>query len=514
MQVSRTKKSITNTVVSFVSQFIIILLGFISRRVLIYSVGVEYLGINGLMTNILTIFSLAESGIGVAIGYSLYKPLAENDVEKIKSLMRFFRSTYRLLAAGTAVIGLAFYPFLPIFLKDDTAPDANIIYLMFLFSSVVSYLWVYKTTLNASDQNKYLYTIANTLTQIAVLILKVVVLYFTENYILYLSIEIGSTIIKNVIFSFIVDRRYPYLKEKNVQKLDAGTKKSLFTNIKALFFCKVGYILSQCSDNLVISSIVSVTAVGLYSNYTTLISSVSGFVTTFSGGVTASMGNLIASASKERAYEVYKRIDFINFWLYTFSSICLLCLTEPFIKIWLGEAYVLSKGILVVAVLTFYIKGINSGIDLAKNAAGLYHPDRYVPMMEAGLNLVISIVLANRIGLLGVLIGTLVSFCLFSFWTKPYFVYRDVFGVPFTAYVVWEGKKIAIALMLGLIIYAGTSFLSFGNIYLDLICKAIFAISASNLLLVVIFHKTDEFGYIRSFVSGIIGRSRKILARK
>lgn len=514
MKVSRTQKSITNTVVSFFSQFIIVMLGFISRRVLIYSVGVEYLGINGLMTNILTIFSLAESGIGLAIGYALYKPLAENDIEKIKSLMRFFRTTYHALAWMTAVIGLAFYPFLPFFLKDNTAPDANIIYLMFLGGSVVSYLWVYKTTLNSSDQNKYLYTIANTLTQIAVLILKVVILYFTENYILYLSIEIGSTIIKNVIFSIIIDRRYPYLKEKNVQKLDSETKKSLFTNIKALFFGKVGYILSQCSDNLVISSIVSVTAVGLYSNYTTLISSVSGFVSTFSSGVTASMGNLIASESKEKAYAVYKRIDFINYWMYTFSSICLLCLTEPFIKIWLGEDYVLSKGILVVAVATFYLKGINSGIDVAKSAAGLYYPDRYVPMLEAGLNLVVSIVLANRIGLLGVLIGTLVSFCLFSFWTKPYFVYRDVFGVPFTTYVVWEGKIIVIAFFLGCVIFAGTNLLSIGNMYLNFICKAILALVASNLLLVVIFHKTDEFGYIKSFVSGTMEKCRRILARQ
>lgn len=514
MKASRTQKTITNTVVSFAAQFIIILLGFISRRVLIYGVGVEYLGINGLMTNILTIFSLAESGIGVAIGYALYKPLAENDIEKIKSLMRFFRTTYRALALMTAVIGLAFYPFLPFFLKGNTAPDANIIYFMFLGSSVVSYLWVYKTTLNSSDQNKYLYTIANTVTQIAVLILKVVVLYFTENYILYLSIEIGSTIVKNIVFSLIVDRRYPYLKDRNVRKLDTETKKHLFTNIKALFLGKVGYILSQCSDNLVISSIVSVTAVGLYSNYTTLISSVSGFVTTFSSGVTASMGNLIASESKEKTYEVYKRIDFINFWMYTFSSVCLLCLTEPFIKIWLGDAYVLSKGILVVAVVTFYLKGINSGIDVAKNAAGLYHPDRYVPMMEAGLNLVISIVLARQIGLLGVLIGTLVSFCVFSFWTKPFFVYRDVFCVPFVTYVLWEGKKIAIAFILGLTIYAGIHYLTLGNIYLDFICKTIISLVASNLLLVLFFHKTDEFRFIQSFASKVMMRCKKMIMRQ
>ena len=135
-------------------------------------------------------------------------------------------------------------------------------------------------------------------------------------------------------------------------------------------------------------------------------------------------------------------------------------------------------------------------------------------MMEAGVNLVISIVLAHQIGLLGVLIGTLVSFCVFSFWTKPYFVYRDVFGVPFVTYVLWEGKKIAIALMLGLTIFAGTIFLSFGNMYFDFICKAILALAASNLLLVVIFHKTDEFGYIMSFVSGIMAKCKRILARQ
>lgn len=198
--------------------------------------------------------------------------------------------------------------------------------------------------------------------------------------------------------------------KKKCKKLDGKVKSELFTNIKSLFLGKIGYIISQCSDNLVISSIVSVAAVGMYSNYTTLVTSVSGFVTTFSGGVTASMGNLIASETKEKAYLIYKKIDFINYWLYTFSAIGLLCLTEPFITIWLGKDYVMSRGILFVSVITFYLKGINSGIDIAKNAAGLYYPDRYVPMFEAVLNLVLSIFLANRIGLLGVLIGTLVSF--------------------------------------------------------------------------------------------------------
>ena len=506
----RTKKSIINTIVSFGSQFVLILLGFLSRRVLIYNVGVQYLGINGLMSNILTIFSLAESGIGVAIGYALYKPLAENDVEQIKSLMQFFKRTYRALAVGTAVIGMAFYPLLPFFLKDNTAPDANIVYLMFLFSSVVSYLWVYKTTLNSSDQNKYLYTIANTVTQILILVLKVLVLYFTRNYILYLSIDIGSTVIKNLIFCRIVDKRYPYLKDKNVRKLNAETRKGLFTNIKALFLGKIGYIVSQCSDNLVISSIVSVTAVGMYSNYTTLISSVSGFVSTFSDGVTASMGNLIASDTKERAYAIYKKIDFINFWLYTFSAICLLCLIEPFVAIWLGESFVLSKGILLLSVLPYYLRGLNSGIDIVKNAAGLYHPDRYVPMCEAFLNMGISLALAPRYGVTGVLLGTLISFLVFSFWTKPYFVYRDVFCVRFSKYVALEGRKIIISILIAMATWYVVSLVSLPNMILNFCVKTAISLAMSNGLLIVIYCKSEEFQYIRALADSVLSRFLKI----
>lgn len=507
----RIKKSVTNTVVAFASQVILILLGFVSRRVLIYSVGVQYLGINGLMTNILTIFSLAESGIGLAIGYSLYKPLAENDIEKIKSLMRFYKRTYQFLAVLTAGIGVAFYPFLPIFLKGNTAPDVTAIYFLFLFSSVVSYLWSYKVTLNSSDQNKYLYTIANTVTQIVVLIVKVFILYFTENYILYLTIDIGSTLIKNIIFSAILDRKYPYLKEKNVRKLDVDTKKKLFTNIKSLFFGKFGHIISQCSDNLVISSLVSINAVGMYSNYTTLITSVTGFVTTFSSGVIASMGNLIASESKERSYIVYKRIDFINFWLYTLTSIGLFCLIEPFIKIWLGKEYILSFEILVFAVLIYYLKGINSGIDIVKSASGLFYPDRYVSLIEAIINLIFSLILAMKYGLVGVLAGTLISFLVCSFWTKPYFVYRDVFNMSFRNYILWEGEKIVTSIIVTVLIYYFQSFVRMDNIFLELIVKTIIVITLANGMLVLRYFQSEEFGYIKGMMINVFS---KLKARK
>lgn len=506
----RTKKSIINVSVSIISQIIIILLGFFSRRVLIYSVGVQYLGINGLMANILTIFSLAESGIGLAIGYALYKPLANNDIEMIKSLMYFYKWVYRCIACCTVVFGLLFYPFLPLFLKENTAPDVPIIYFMFLFSSVASYLWSYKTTINSSDQNKYLYTIANTITQIWVLIIKMCVLYFTENYVLYLAIDIGATVLKNIVFSRIIDKQYPFLKEKDAKKLPYDVKKKLIDNVKSLFLTKIGYIISQSSDNLVTSAIVNITAVGLYSNYTTLISSITGFVSTFTGGVTASMGNLIATEDKNYAFIVFKRIDYLNYLLYSFSAICLWCLTEPFIILWLGEDYILSKWVLLLSIILFYLKGINSAIDVVKNAAGLFRADKYITIIEAIINIIISIVLAREIGIEGVLLGTIISYIGCSFWVRPYFVYKNIFDVPIIIYFKDQLQKMTMLIFFCTIMYYLEQKIFGGYSGIGgFIMKTIFIVISSSILLVVSSIRKDEFVFIKEFIKSTFEQMKK-----
>lgn len=498
MDTSRTHKSIKNTIILIISNFISILLGFISRRVLIYDVGIQYLGINGLMSNILTLFSLAESGIGTAIVYALYKPLAENNEEKIKSLMLFFKRVYSLLAGFTGITGFLFYPFLPIFLKGNTAENVNTIYFLFLFSSVSSYFWIYKAALNNADQNNYRYTIANTITNIIVLILKIVTLHFTQNYILYLSIDISSTMMKNIIFSSFVERKYPYLKNLSAKKIDIETISELKRNTKSLFFGKIGMILSQCADNLVISSIIGVIAVGMYSNYTTIINAISGFVGTFSNGITASMGNLIASSSSERIHVVFKRIDFINEWLYSFTSVCLICLIEPFVSlVWLGKDYLLPRNVMILSVVIYYLRGTASGVETVKNAAGLFYPDRFIPTVEALINLILSVFLAREMGISGVLVGTIISFVLCSFWIRPLIVYRMLIHKSVTEY--WLSKlREAFSMMVTLAI---TSFIvsriSASNVFCCFILKAIVAVVVSNLCLLIVNRRNEEFLYTK-----------------
>ena len=504
----RTRKSILNFIAAFSSQFIIILLGFISRRVLIYNVGVGYLGINGLMTNLLTVFSLAESGIGLVIGYALYEPLSKNDFETIKSLMHFYKRAYEILAVLTAIIGLVFYPFLPIFLTGNTAPDTSIIYFLFLFSSVASYLFSYKVTLNNSDQNKYIFTVANTVSQIIVLILKIFVLSLTKNYIFFLIIDIVTTLLKNIIFSKIVDIKYPYIKDKNVVKLNDDIKKKLFKNIKALFLGKIGYIISQCSDNLVISSMINITSLGFYSNYTTIITSVSGFVKTFTSSITASMGNSIVNNNNEKNYSIFLDIDFINYWLYSFCSICLLCLTEPFIKLWLGEYYLLDFDILLFSILLFFIEGISLSVDMVKNATGLFYPDRYIPILQSVSNILISIILAKQIGIVGVLIGTLLSFLFFSFWIKPYLVYKYIFKIEFVKYFKMVMNKFLITFIAATCCYLCSLYINYkDSIVIDFMLKTIVVVVLANAILILLNYKNSHFQNVKNnFVKKVFNK--------
>lgn len=510
----RTKKSAINMATSLISQFVVILMGFISRRVMINSIGVEYLGINGLMNNVLTILSLAESGIGTAMVYALYKPLAENDIPKIKALMNFYKNTYRVLASVTAIIGLSILPFLDIFMKDNTVKNSGLIYLMFLFSSVSSYFFSYKISMNNADQNKYIATIFDTVTQVLVLIIKVIILYITQNYILFLSIDIGSTLIKNLILSRIMDKKYPYLKENNKFKLDNETKNTLYTNVKALFFGKIGYIISNSSDNLVISSMISIKTVGLYSNYTTLVSSVTGFVSVFMSSISASIGNLIAIESKEKVYEVYKVSSFINFWIYGFSSICLFCLTEAFIALWIGKEYIMGKGALLLIVCNFLIQGLMRPIDSIKNAAGLYKPDRFIPIIAAVVNLVLSIILVKSLGISGVLIGTLVSTLLFSFWIKPMLVYKHIFKKYVLEYFIDIFLKISSIIGCGFICWIIGDSLFTSYTILNFIGRLGICIIIPNILIIIFSFKTKEFKYILNIVKPILNKVKYSILNK
>ena len=355
----RTSNSIKNTIVSILMSIITILIGLITQKIFIEMLGTEYLGLNGLFTNILSMLAIAELGIGSAIIYSLYKPIAENNKEKIKSLIEFYKKSYRIIAMIVFIIGLAVMPFLKIIVGEtEIRENITILYLLFLFDTVVSYLLTYKRSILYANQKTYIINIVHILYLILMNTLQIIMLITTKNYIIYLSIRIIFRILENVIITLIANKMYPYINDKDIEPIDLETKNSILQKVKGLIFHKVGSFVVLGSDNIIISTFLGVATVGLYSNYNTILQAVNNLFNQVFSSITASVGNLLVEKKNDESYQIYKKMLFINSWMYSFSAIAILGLMEPFINLWIGKQYLLNYGVLITLTVNFYVQGM------------------------------------------------------------------------------------------------------------------------------------------------------------
>lgn len=499
----RVKHSLLNISAGIGNQLIITALSFFSRTVFINTLGVEYLGVNGLLTSILAILSLAEAGIGSSIIYNLYKPVAENDMEKTKVLMRVYRNAYLVIALVVFGLGLSLLPFLEIFIKDTSVKNVHLIYLIFLLNSVLPYLFLHKNSFLNVAQKGYIVTGLYTVSSIISTGLKVFILLHTQNYILYLVIESAVTITTTITLAIIVDKMYPYLKEKVTGRLDLETKNRIVKNVKAIVIQNIGSYLVLGTDNLIISSFVSVAAVGLYSNYCMLIDICRNFAYQISNNIYHSVGNLVAKESTEKIYSIYKVSMLVNFWLYSSFIICLFLLIEPFITLWIGKEYLMSNGILIILLLLFFERGMRNSISMVKTTSGIFHEDRYSTLIQAGINLVVSILLVKTMGIIGVFIGTLVSVLAVPFWLTPKLVYKMVFQKPIKDYYKTYLKYTCTGLMAFVVVsYISNLLPTLGIVFM--IIKGMIGVIVPFMVYVAVFWKTEELKYLITVINSLV----------
>ncbi|MBD3107677.1 hypothetical protein IEO70_04795 [Bacillus sp. AGMB 02131] len=493
----RTRNSILNITAGLANQFIITMLSFISRTVFISSLGIEYLGINALLANILGILALAEAGIGSSIVYSLYKPVAENNQTKIVVLMKFYRNAYLVIALIVLALGLLFLPFLSVFIKETDVENIHFIYLIFLMNTVLPYLFIHKNNFLNVCQKGYIVTAIFTVSSIITMCLKIAILYFTQNYILFLVIESITILLTSIILAHIVNKMYPYLKNKSAGKLDKETKLNIQKNVKAIVLQNFGNYLVLGTDNIIISSFISVTAVGLYANYNMLIEICRNFMYQISNNIYHSIGNLVAKEDSEKIYNIYKVYRLLNFWLYSFAAISLLVLINPFITLWIGSEFLMEMSVLLILVLLFFERGMRNPVATIKTTGGIFHADRYIPLFQAVINLIISIVLVQHLGIIGVFLGTLISTLVGPFWSTPYLVYKDIFKKP--VYIYYSNYVVFCLLAIGT--YMITSYLCSFYVqvtFLNLLIKVFVCLTVPNIIYLIIFYKSEEFKYMRN----------------
>lgn len=501
----RTENSIKNITISILTQIIIVLLGFISRKIFLNSFGAEYLGVNGLLTNVISMLSLVEGGVGTSIIYNLYKPLADEDEKTIISLVQLYKKIYLVLAIIILILSCILYPFLNVLIgKDSNVEFIGVVYFIFVIKNIISYLNAHKWSLINADQRGYILAKYNLIFNIITTVVKSLTILITNNYIIYLVVELFIFTLQNMWNGRIVNKYYPYIKTKVKYKIDKNIMSNIVKNVKAIFLHKIGGYCVFSTDNIIISAFVNIKTVGLYSNYTMIISQLSALLNPILNGVAPSVGNLLATEDKEKSFTIFKTIYLLNFWIYSFCIIFLFNLLEPFINWWLGDGLLLKKSTFIVILINFYISGLRSSINIFKEKAGIFSQDKYAPLIEASINLISSIILVRRVGLIGVFLGTTISSILVPVWIQSKLVYNKIFNKSVFEY--FRDYLIYIVYLFIAIIPTSfvCSFIRGEYIFLQLILRGIICVIIPNLIIALLVRKTEEFSYLMKIIDGFL----------
>ncbi len=489
------------------------IIGFVNRKVFTVYLGSELLGLNGLVVSVISMLSLLELGVASSIGYSLYKPLEEKNYGEVKAIMQLFSRLYRYIGIAVAVIGLVLIPFLPFFVKTTIDQSYVVtVYLIFLLDAVLSYFLAYRRTIIVSAQKDYINKNADTFLYIVTGILQIVIICVWKNYIASLIIKLIFTVLNNLYLYIKAGKMFPYLNDKNLHgEIEKEVKDKIVYNVKALFVIKIASYCVVGTDNILLSAFADLTAVAIYSGYTLIIGIINNLFNRSFGYITANIGNYLIGHNKEDIYQFYKKLNFLNYLITSYTSIALLVLLNEFIgKIWLGDDYIFPLAAVAVLVFNNYLRFCTQAAEAFRGAAGLYSPRpfvKYLALLEGGVNLVVSIALAYfaKLGIYGIFLGTSVSTTI-SIASVAWINYRFLFEKKlklfysrFFWYLLWAMISGAASMLLFKGLHTGYTVV---NILIGLVVSFVVPFGVNFL----VFGRSEEWQYFIGMMKGAVGK--------
>lgn len=503
---SRMNNSIRNVSYGLIVTVLNTLVSFITRTALIKILGTEILGLNGLFTEVISMLSLAELGVGMAIIYSLYKPISDNNQKKVSQLMSLYRSAYNVIGIATIVLGCLITPFIHKFITEVDYPLSyiRIIFILFVIKTASTYFFSYKTSLLNADQKQYIVSVTTVIIKCVVTVIIVVGLIFLKNYIFYLIVLIIQSLVTNIFLSKYVDKKYPFIDYKD--KLSKEERKEVFSNIKNIFIKRVSGVITSSTDNILISTLVSTIQVGFYSNYIMLFSLVRTLKQQFTNGIAASIGNLSVEAEAEHCIIVLKRLTYLYFLFAMVMSSGMMAVSKSFISIWLGTEYVMADSIVYVAIFNLFLEICCDPLWQYLEVSGLFKQDKNIAILGSGVNLIVSIILGLKIGIIGIFIGTVCTQFI-QLIMKTRLLYRNKFlRSPLSYYLLWIKMIIGYTVMTA-ILYFIINKMVFTNSFIEFGCKGIIAVGISWLITIILFMKSDEHSYSKQLIADFLRKS-------
>ena len=510
MNEGRTKNTIRNTTFSTIYKLSESILAFFLRSLFIKYLGTTYLGLSGLFTNILTVLSLMDLGLGSAIAFSLYKPIAEDDRTTINALTGLYKRVYTIIGVAIAVIGVSLTSFLPYLVKlPKDVPEINLIYWLCVANTSISYFYAYRRTLFYANQRSDIIYKNDLVFKVIRFATLLIVLFLFKNYILYLAFETLITFASNLALSLNARKKFRYLEVSGTRKLEKSETSNIVKYMSAGIFNKVGLTVVSSTDNILISSFISTILVGLYSNYLMVIENINLLIYLMFSGVTASVGNFAVSKSSEESCKLFKKLNLLN-WIAVFvCSVGIYTLVNPFIMLWLGKDFLLDEGTVAVLSLNFYIAAMqNCTSNFMSSIGKLYYQNRYRALVESLVNLVVSILLVKftPLGITGVFLGTTVCFLCGRIWMDAYILYKHWFKVSFVLYMLTYviRMSITVATAFGCMFLSNLIFAGFGLSILSWIVCGLICVAISTAIILVLYSKSEEFTYVAQIVKKLI----------
>ncbi len=414
MKIERTKNASRNMIFGAIQRIYTLLVPFIMRTLMIYFMGVQYLGLSSLFTSILQVLNLTELGIGSAMVFSMYKCIAEDDDTKICALMNLYKIYYRIIGLIIAIVGCALIPFIPKLINEEslqTLPsDINIyvLYVLNLATTVLTYwLFAYKNSLFSAFQRIDVTSKISIITITFQYILQILSICLFKNYYVYVIIALITQACTNIVTALVANKMYP--KYKAIGKLPKQDIKIINQRIRDLFTSKIGGVAVNSADTIVISAFLGLTMLGIYQNYFYIITALIGIIQIVLNACTAGIGNSLIVETKEKNFKDFRTFAFILAWIVGFCTVCLLCLFQPFMKIWVGEELMLNFSAVIFFCIYFFVQEFNSLFNLYKDAGGIWHKDRWRTLITALANLIMNLIMVQFWGIYGVLASTFLA---------------------------------------------------------------------------------------------------------
>ena len=510
MKIERSKNASRNIFFGVILNIYNIVLPFVMRTVMIYLLGVEYLGLNSLFTSILQVLNLAELGVGSAMTFSMYKPIAENDEDKICALMKLYKIYYRVIGGLVLTGGLIVLPFMPKLISGNIPADINIyaLYMLNLLATVLTYwLFAYRNSLLSAYQRNDLISKITLFTNTCKYIAQILVLYLFKNYYYYVIAILVTQILNNIITAIVSKKRYPQYSPKG--NLQSEEKKKINARVRDLFTSKLGGTIVDSADTIVISSFLGLRVLAIYQNYFYILTAVMGFFTILYSSVLAGVGNSMVTETKEKNYGDLKKMTFIIFWFIGFSCCGMSSLYQPVMELWVGQDLMLDSQMVPLFCLYFVGKEIVCRLSVYTDGMGIWHQDRFRPLISGVANLILNLMLVNIIGIYGILLSTIISvFCISIPW-----LVHNVFTYIFDINLLKNYLKhlaFYIRIVIGsMVLTFITCNFNLVNGFQEFVLKFLIVCIIPNLIYLLVYCRTEEFHYAIGFVKNNTKRGRK-----